>query len=458
MQLTPTFRSLLLRFRSVFTAPTFATFLHIATGWCLSHRHRYVTELIQSAGAVHHGHHSRYHRFFSNAAWSIDDLFEALAREVVATFYPEGTMIEAGVDDTLCRKRGLTIFGTGMHHDPLISSRKRVHVSWGHDWVILSLLVPNPPWSPTKVWAVPVGVRLYRNRQGLTKGKKGQARVKKGKKRPSDPNHRTRPELAVELIERFAKLFPRRAIVVSGDSVYGGKSVLRHLPGNVDLISRVAPNAALYKPAPPRLPKQRGPSRKKGARLPGMAEWAADATPWEELEFDRYGLHAKLQVKTIRALYYKAGKVRLLTIVLVRDLAGGRPDQMFYCTRTDWDARLILSHYASRWCVEVMHSNAKQMFGLEDPSNRTPLAVQRTAPVGLVLYGLTLVWFHHDGHRSVSFPDRPWYPGKEEPSYADILTALRRESWRGQFTGVDWEWGDQETPLAQLIEFVSRAA
>ena len=233
---------------------------------------------------------------------------------------------------------------------------------------------------------------------------------------------------------------------------------MRHLPGDVDLISRVAPNAALYEPAPPRPPKQRGPSRKKGARLPGMAEWAADATPWEELEFDRYGLHAKLKVKTIRALYYKAGKDRLLTIVLVRDTAGGRPDQMFYCTRTDWDARAILSHYANRWSVEVMHFNAKQMMGLEDPSNRTPLAVQRTAPVGLVLYGLTLVWFHRDGHRSVSFPDRPWYPGKEEPSYADILTALRRESWRGQFAGVDWERGGQETPLAQLIEFVSRAA
>ena len=79
MQLTPTFRSLLLQFRSVFTAPTFATFITIATGWCLSFRHRYVTELIQSAGAVHRGHHSRYHRFFSDAAWSIDDLYEALA-------------------------------------------------------------------------------------------------------------------------------------------------------------------------------------------------------------------------------------------------------------------------------------------------------------------------------------------------------------------------------------------
>jgi hypothetical protein len=462
MQLTPTFGSLLHPFRQVFTAPTFATFLTIATGWCLSFRRRFVTELIQSAGAVQDAHHSRYHRFFSNAAWSIDDLYEALAREAIATFYPEGT-IEAGVDDTLCRKRGLTIFGTGMHHDPLISSRQRPHVSWGHDWVILSLLIVNPPWSPTKVWALPVGVRLYRNRQGLTKGKKGQAKTKSKtkpkKKRPADPNHRTRPELAVELIRQFAERFPGRKIVVSGDSAYGGKSVLQHLPATVDLISRVASNAALYEPAPPPQPKQKGAPRKKGDRLPGMAEWAADESkPWETLEFDQYGLHATLQVKTMRALYYKAGKDRLLVIVLVRDTEGGRPDQMFYCTRLDWDARATLSHYAARWSVEVMHYNAKQMMGLEDPANRTPLAVQRTAPLGLVLYGLTLIWFHRGGYQSVRFPQRPWYAGKEEPSYADILTALRRQSWRGQFAGMDWERGGEETPLAQLIEFVSRAA
>ena len=31
-----------------------------------------------------------------------------------------------------------------------------------------------------------------------------------------------------------------------------------------------------------------------------MAEWAADETKsWEVLEFDQYGLHAKLQVKTM---------------------------------------------------------------------------------------------------------------------------------------------------------------
>ncbi len=177
MQLTPSFRSLLRQFRSVCTGPFFVAFLTIATGLCLSFRHRYVTELIQSAGAVHPWHHSRYHRFFSNAAGSIDDLYEALARDAPRTFFPEGT-IALGVDDTFCRRRGLTIFGTGMHHDPLNFIRSRPHVSWGHDWVILSLQISKPPWSPTKVWALPIGMRLDRNRQGLAKGKKRQADAK----------------------------------------------------------------------------------------------------------------------------------------------------------------------------------------------------------------------------------------------------------------------------------------
>jgi hypothetical protein len=458
MQLTAGFRSLLHHFRHVFTAPSFATFLYVAAGWCLSPRHRYVTELIQSSGATHRGHHSRYHRFFSNAAWSLDDLYEALAREAIDTFYPTGD-IRSALDDTLARKRGLTIFGTGMHYDPLISSRSKTLVSWGHDWVVLAILIVGPSWSPSKVWALPVGLRLYRNHQGLTKGKKKAKDQRKRAKHPVDPNHRTRPELAVELLEWFARLFPGRRIVVSGDSAYGGKSVLQHLPANVDLISRVASNAALYEPAPPRRDKQRGAPRKKGARLPAMAEWAADETrPWERLEFDQYGLHATLQVKTIRGLYYKAGKDRLLVIVLVRDVTGGRPDQMFYGTCLDWDARTILNHYAARWSIEVLFFNSKQMMGFEDPANRTPRAVERTAPLGMALYGLTVIWFAREGHRSVSYPDRPWYRDKSEPSFADMLSTLRRLSWREQFPGVEWERGDQETTLAQLVEFVSRAA
>ena len=77
-----------------------------------------------------------------------------------------------------------------------------------------------------------------------------------------------------------------------------------------------------------------------------MAEWAADPEqPWTRLDFDQFGLHAALDVKTMQALYYKSGRDRLLTIVLVHDVEGKRPDQMFYCTKLDWTARQVLSAY-----------------------------------------------------------------------------------------------------------------
>jgi hypothetical protein len=425
MELTSSFVVLLQHFLPVFTAPTFQTFVEVVTGWVLSPRRRFVTEVIFSGGNVGNGHWSRFHRFFSHAAWNIDVLSLHLAKLVVRIMAPNATLLWA-VDDTLCRKRGLTVYGTGMHHDPLISSRAKPLVSWGHDWVVLCLVIVHPFWAPTKVFALPITMRLYRNRQGLTKGKKGKT---KAAKRKADPNHRTRPQLAIELISLVATWFPQDDILVTGDSAYGGKSVLSHLPANVHLISHVHPKGALYALPEPRSKKSKGPPRKKGARLPGMAQWAADAErTWTELAFDQFGLHATLQVKTQQALYYKAGGQRLLTIVLTRDLHGKRPDQMFYCTKLDWDARQILSAYACRWAIECTFENCKQFLGLEDPANRLPLAVKRTAPMSLLLYALVVVWFHQGGHRFLRIPYRPWYCSKREPSFADLLTTVRRVS------------------------------
>jgi DDE superfamily endonuclease len=459
MQFTPSFLALLQEFRSVFTSPSYLTFVALMTGWTLSFRHRFITELIQSSGSTHCGHHSRYHRFFSHAAWQLERLWYCLARLLLRVLAPLG-LVELAIDDTLCRKRGLTVYGTGMHHDPLLSSKALKVFSWGHDWVVLCLIV-RCFWAPSKVWCCPLMARLYRNRQGLTKGKKAKGKKAKGKKRPADPNHRTRPQLAVEMLQLLASWFPERQFLVSGDSAYGGKSVLQRLPKNVDLLSRVAANAALYEPAPAPVAgqKPKGRPRKKGKRLAGMAGWAQDASaPWQELVFDQFGLHATLQVKTRQALYYKAGKDRLLNIVLVHDVLGQRPDQMFYCTRLDWAARTILSSYSRRWAIEVTFANCKQLLGLEDPANRVPLAVSRTAPLALVLYSLIVVWFHQEGHQWLEYPDRPWYRHKQEPSFADMLSTLRRRSWQELLLGVQSAGEGMQKLLGLLIGFVSRAS
>lgn len=450
MNLTSTFVLLLQDFLPVFTAPTFETFVQIVNGWLISHRHRYITDIIFSGGNVLNGHWSRFHRFFSESSWSFELLSLCLARLVVRVF-TLGGQLEWAVDDTLCRKRGLTLYGAGMHHDPLISSRAKPLVSWGHDWVVLSLVIVNPWWAPTKVFSLPIAMRLYRNRQGVTKGKKS-----KTKKAKPNPDHRTRPQLAVELISLVAAWFPDDEIIVTGDSAYGGKSVLSQLPANVHLISHVHCKGAMYAPAPPRTAKSKGAPRKKGERLSGMAEWADDDQAWTTLKFDQFGLHAVLQVKTRQALYYKSGGQRLLTIVLTRDRDGKRPDQMFYCTKLDWKPRQILATYAHRWSIECTFENSKQYLGLEDPANRVPLAVQRTAPIALVLYTLVIVWFHVTGHAHLRFPHRPWYQRKQEPSFADLLTTLRRVSCEELIGQLEQNPSQLKPLLAQLTELLTR--
>lgn len=467
MELTPSFRTLLQHFRPVFTAPSFRLFVLILTGWALSCRHRFITECIFTAGQVGIGHWSCYHRFFSHYAWSLDDLCQALARLLIARFAPDGPILLAG-DDTLCRKRGLGLFGAGMHHDPLFSSKALKVFSWGHNWVVLALLVPRPRWAPTKVFALPLAFRLYVNHQGRAKGKKAKSAkskrrcgdrrtpVPKKKRWSANPNHRTRPQLLLEVLHLVAGWFPQRQFVVCADSAYGGQSVLRHLPANVDLISHVHPQGVLYGPPPPPTGK-RGARRKKGERRPDLQAWAGDpASPWQQLRFDQYGLHATLQVKVQQALYYTAGKDRLLTIILTRDTTGKRPDQRFYCTRLNWSVRQVLSAYASRWALEVTFEGAKQVLGLEDPANRLPKAVQRTAPVALLLYSLIVLWFDLVGQPWLRFPERPWYRRKREPSFQDMVTTLRRKSWEEKLAEVVPADGPHEKWLSYVAEWAAR--
>ena len=462
MELTSTFMSLLDGFQPVFTAPSFATFRLLMTGWILSVRHRYVTDLIVSSDSVGNGHFSDYHRFFSHAAWDIDYLWKCLAILIVKTLIGKDASIVLAGDDTLCRKRGLGIFGTGMHHDALSSSKSKKICHWGHDWVDLCIVIANPWWAPTKVFALPICMRLYRNRQGLTKGKRKSAKKltasqkkaasKKAKQaaeakkkaaanaraihRADKTPHKTRPELMAEMIALVAAWFPDRKFILVVDSLYSGKSVLSILPKNFDLIGPVHPKAALYEPAPPKTETRRGPPRKKGDRLKSAEAWEKERIGWKTLHFDQYGLHGSLRVKTQTGLYYKAGKDRLLRFVLSQDTVGSRPTRIFYSTDVSLSPRKILSIFSLRWSIEVTHLDCKQHLGLEDPANRVPKAVKRTAPMAMFLYSLTIVWYATEGQADWLIPELPWYWWKSEPSFADMLTTLRRKSWEDKLSKV----------------------
>ena len=459
MELCSSFRALFEPFSVCFSGPCFSLWTTLVTGWVLSHRHRFVTDLIVSSDATRDGAWCDFHRFFNRYKWSLDDVCRVTAKIVVATLVPPGAIITLAVDDTLCRKRGLGLFGAGMHHDALLSSRGFKLFSWGHDWVVVCIVVSGLSWAPPIAFALPVGFRLYVNKQGLTKGKK-KRRAKKGSRKrktiPAPAGHRTRPELAVELLTLVGEWFPERMFVVTGDSLYGGRSVVQHLPDNMDLISRATIKAALYAPAVTYAGV--GRPKKKGERLPTIDAWADDSRkPWTILKIDQYGLHATLRWKRQEALFYRVGKDQLMSIILVEDIDGKRGRQVFFSTNPNWSLSFILHTYALRWSIEVTFENLKQHLGFSDAANWKEKAVRRTAPMAGVIYSLTVVWFHNIGHQHVEFPHRPWYPQKKWPSFADMLTTLRRQSFEEKLTPHKNNGVSQKYAITQLTYFLSLA-
>lgn len=124
-----------------------------------------------------------------------------------------------------------------------------------------------------------------------------------------------------------------------------------------------------------------------------------------------------------------------MRILLVRDPSGRRKAEAFFSTDTRAAARFILETYAKRWTLEVAFHDCKQALGFEDPQNQAVDAVRRTAPVAAVVYALVLLWAaqHSQVQRQHIWVARPWYRRKTTPSFLDMLTTPRRESWRSSF-------------------------
>jgi hypothetical protein len=131
---------------------------------------------------------------------------------------------------------------------------------------------------------------------------------------------------------------------------------------------------------------------------------------------------------TLACLYTVPG--RLLRIVVSEPLSRSghpRPKQQacFYSTLRDADAKQVLEGFAPRWSIEVTIHDTKQQLGLQQPQSTCERAVRRTAPVLLLLYSFVVLWFAQTGHRHWRPQRRPWYPQKQQASFADMLATLR---------------------------------
>ncbi|MGI8311702.1 IS701 family transposase [Saccharopolyspora hattusasensis] len=387
--------------RSVFTAPTFATFVSLVTGLLAATGPRTVTGMWSAAGLAGRSHHARAHRFFSHSRWDLDSLGLLLARLVVARFVPAGQAVTVVVDDTLFHRYGAKTHGVFWQHDG--SAKGRDGIGRGNCFVVVGLVVTVP--FLTRAVCLPVLFRLHIPKSGVSK-----------------------PDAARALVGLLARAFPERGIHVVADAAYRGPA-WRTLPGNTTFTTRLAANAVLYA-LPPEPTGKRGHPRWKGEKLGTCTDLAATAT-WRTTEVTCYGKTETVHIATVTCLWWGSLHRRPVTVVLIKETDSARPyDIALVSTDTSASVETVIARYADRWSVEQTIKDSKILIGAGDAANRLPRAVERTVPFAMLGLTILTLWYAANGTAEADLAAAraraPWNRKKCNVSVDDMLIAFRR--------------------------------
>lgn len=151
-----------------------------------------------------------------------------------------------------------------------------------------------------------------------------------------------------------------------------------------------------------------------------------------------YGQRRTKELTSLVCLWYTVFGAQPVRVVLVRPPGAPDGDELAVVS-TDLAATpgALVERYAHRWSVEVCFEESRQVMGVGQARNRTPAAVERTVPFGLVCLRLLVCWYAQHGQPAADVAARraraPWYHTKRAVSLADMLTALRRELLTAQF-------------------------
>ena len=243
----------------------------LVVGAILAPGKRTVASALRATGLGRERRFHRYHRVLSRAGWSSLKVSRVLLGLLVEAFVPEGSPLVVGIDETLERRYGKKISARGVYRDPVRSTHETFIKSSGLRWVCAMLLV-EVPWA-SRVWALPfLSVLAPSERYAAKRGKR----------------HKKITEWAWQMLLVLRRWYPQREIVATADRSYASLKLLsrcRSLSKPVTFVTRLRLDAALYEPAPPRRPGQKGRPRLKGERLPNLSVVADDPTTvWEAAE------------------------------------------------------------------------------------------------------------------------------------------------------------------------------
>jgi hypothetical protein len=412
------FIDLLAPFMPVFQSQTWAKAQQLLVGAILSPGQRTITAALRVLGLAREAGFAKYHHVLNRARWSSRELSKVLLFLLLRHLDNGQGPLVFGIDETLERRWGRRISARGIYRDAVRSSASHFVKASGLRWVNLMWLA-FIPWAQ-RVWALPVLTALapserYYQRQG---------------RRP-----KKLCDWAKQIILQLRRWLPRRPLVLLADSSYAVLELLhfcQSLTHPVTFITRLRLDAALYEPAPPRLPRQRGRTRRKGDRLPNLQQrlqrpdtsWARVIVPWYD------GTQRLLEIASDTALWYHPGlPTVLLRWVLIRDPLGEFQPQALLCTDPAVAAPQIIQWFVLRWQLEVTFQESRAHLGVETQRQWSDLAIARTTPVLFGLFSWVTLTAHVLGAGdTIPLRATAWY-SKPLPTFSDAIALVRQRLW-----------------------------
>lgn len=384
---------------------------------------------------------SAAYRVFSKNRINIDEMFKSIIKKIVEV-QSQSEFIVAHMDDTLIRKRGKKIPGTGWRRDPL-GPPFHTNFVWGQRYIQISLAFAKeetncqsralpvdflhcPPVDKPKINASEEDWQNYKERQKQAKlNKQGSFRIK---------------VLRENLDQSGAK---DKQLLISVDGSYTNDEVLKNLPERTTLIGRIRKDTKLYTTP---IEDKRGKGRKKsyGDRVPTPEEVRQDqAIKWMEVTAWAAGKSHQFDVKVLKDLKWRsAGKNHIMQMVVIRPLAYrlNKGSKLLYrqpayliCTDNNLSIEKLLQAYLWRWEIEVNLRDEKTILGCGQAQVRNENAVKNlpaftTAVYSMIHLAANLSNLERDKN---TLPKAKWDPISKESrlSTSEVINHFRCAMW-----------------------------
>ena len=400
---------------------------------------RTVSNLICTRGGQH-GDWSADYRLYSRARVDESVLFSRV-RDTLLEALPADAPLVVALDDTITRKSGAKIHGSGWKRDPLGPAfqtnlvRAQRYLQFSAAW----------PLKDGGARMVPID---FLHAPSPAKPPKDADASQRADYREALKQHNLNQRALERVLSLRSTLPAGRHLMLIGDGSFTNKSILRGLPEGCTYIGRTRKDNVLhYPPTGPAPATGRRPSYGQEAPTPEQLR-QDESVPWQQVEAFAAGQRHLFRIKTLGPVLWRKSGARLpLRMVVIAPLGyrlrkGSkllyRKPAYLLCSDPELPLEELIQYYLWRWGIEVNFREEKSLLGTGQAQVRTEASNQHLPAVTVAAY--SMLWCaalkaSAAGGKLPCLPPPKWRrdhgPARPLPSTGELLRLLKLELWAG---------------------------